>query len=34
MLSLITFIGLLTVLDVLSLRHGADSRRLDDRPNW
>jgi hypothetical protein len=27
MLSLITFMGALVVVDVLALRHGADSRR-------
>ena len=33
MFSLITFMAALGAIDVLALRHGADSRRDDGRPN-
>jgi hypothetical protein len=33
MISLITFMAALGAVDVLALRHGADSRRDDGRPN-
>jgi hypothetical protein len=33
MISLITFMAALAALAVLALRHGADSRRDDGRPN-
>jgi hypothetical protein len=33
MISLITLMAALGALDVVALRHGADSRRDDGRPN-
>jgi hypothetical protein len=33
MISLITFMAALGALGVMALRHGADSRRDDGRPN-
>jgi hypothetical protein len=34
MLSLLTFIAILSAVGALAIRYGADSRRPNGRPNW